>query len=341
MFVLKQLNNLLSKKLLFSKLPKLVCRTYKSVVGATFLTMPFLRNVQNYVVMKQKILWIIFATCLYLGLTSGTQKEQSNGAPIGATGAPGELTCGKSGCHVGHNGSNNINNNTGVLTISVDGNIAQYVPNQIYTITISMSQNSIERFGFSVVALKDDSLSIGTLIVTEPSMTQLLGGVSQYSGKDYMTYTALGTSTNTIGTRSWIFQWQAPAQYEGPVQFYAAAVAANNDGTDDGDWVYTTNYDGLQNGVTEIKAKQTTLFDVFPNPVVEPSFFIDNTSAIEGDVQVLLQSIDGKLTTLLFEGKVNASNFPLRLTKPNVAAGIYLLTVQNQSQKSTKPIVLR
>lgn len=291
--------------------------------------------------MKHKILFIIFVTCIGLGLTSGTTQIQSNGAPLGSTGAPGELTCGKAGCHVGDNGLNNINNNTGILNISVNGNIAQYVPNQIYTVTVSMSQNAIQRFGFSLTALGNDNLSIGNLIVTENTTTQKLDGVLQYVGKEYMTYTAAGTSPTAVGQREWTFQWQAPAQYEGPVKFYAAAVAADDDGTDNGDWVYTTVYDGLQNGLNVIPSNSPNSFNVFPNPIVGKQFFIDKTNAILGQVQITLYHLNGSIASVLYNGQLNKENLPFQLNKPDLPTGLYLLSIENDTQKTSQEIFIQ
>lgn len=43
------------------------------------------------------------------------------------------------------------------------------------------------------------------------------------------------------GPRSWEFDWTAPSAGTGPVRFYAAGNAANNDGSDNGDRIYTSN----------------------------------------------------------------------------------------------------
>ena len=53
--------------------------------------------------MKNIILTLVFSAFVVMILIS------SSGAPIGTTGAHGELTCGKVGCHTGVNQSENIN----------------------------------------------------------------------------------------------------------------------------------------------------------------------------------------------------------------------------------------
>lgn len=284
--------------------------------------------------MKQYFLYTTFALGLYFSLTAHTARVQSNGAPIGSTAAPGELSCGRVGCHVGVNANNNINSGPGGMNISADGDISAYTPNQIYNITVSVHQDSLERFGFSLTALKADSTAIGTLIVSDPSKTQRLQGVQQYAAKNYITYTASGTLSPTVGQHSWSFQWQAPAQYEGPVTFYAATVAANNDGTDNGDWVYTTAYNGLQNNSIKVDNNSSAL-NVFPNPI-DDHFFITNAATYSGHTKITLHHLNGAIAAELFEGESIPQ--PISLNQFNLAAGIYLLSVQNAAKNSTTQI---
>ena len=53
-----------------------------------------------------------------------------------------------------------------------------------------------------------------------------------------ITYKYLGTAQVENGLGRWTFNWTAPAKSNGRITFYFGGIAANNDGTDSGDWVY-------------------------------------------------------------------------------------------------------
>jgi hypothetical protein len=172
-----------------------------------------------------------------LGLASmaAVAHVQSNGAPMGHTQAPGELTCNRSGCHVGPA------LNSGPATLSVDlGTATGYQPGMVYPVTVSLTQPGVQRFGFQMLALQDDdTTNAGTFRITDATRTRILDGLQQFNGRQYVTYTYPGTAPAAPGEGRWTFEWQAPVGTSSPVSFYTAAVVADNDGTDQGDTVYT------------------------------------------------------------------------------------------------------
>ena len=194
----------------------------------------------------------------------GANDPLTTGAPPSSAGAPGETTCAKSGCHTGQN----VNSGTGITSFTFSDNIETYSPGETYPITVSITQDGINRFGFECVAIvNNDSTNAGTFIITNAVRTQVLPGSKEFEGREYVTYTYNGTNPYTDGVGKWSFDWQAPATDVGPVTFYIATVAANNDGTDDGDLVYTKMYEvkstatGINENITE-----PTGFKCYPNP---------------------------------------------------------------------------
>jgi hypothetical protein len=163
----------------------------------------------------------------------------SSGAPIGTTGAHGELTCGKVGCHTGVNQSDNINTGLGILKIESLQDISNYKAGEIYEISVTLDEVDVERFGFSLTVLDDNFNKVGELIVIDSIRTQVFKGVRQFAGREYITYRNIGTLPYSKGKGWWTFKWKAPDVYVGKITFYAAGVSANNDGTDKGDLVYT------------------------------------------------------------------------------------------------------
>jgi hypothetical protein len=189
--------------------------------------------------MKNKFISLFFIGAMILISTSGLTDTFSSGAPVGSTGAEGELTCGKAGCHIGNNETNNINTGKGVFSITCENNIQQYIPGKTYEITVVLKEKNIERFGFSLTALDEHHRKAGTLIVSDEQRTQIFEGARQFADRTYITYRMAGTKPYKSGKGLWKFKWQAPEQPIGEITFYAAGISANNDATDKGDLVYT------------------------------------------------------------------------------------------------------
>lgn len=94
-----------------------------------------------------------------------------------STGAPGELTCSRSGCHNGP-----VFDGTGINLISFGNNDTGYIPGTVYNMKVSVTNGITQKFGFQIVALKDaDSTSIGTFIITNSSKTQLQNGDAAFN----------------------------------------------------------------------------------------------------------------------------------------------------------------
>src|SRR5436190_842408 len=76
----------------------------------------------------------------------------------------------------------------------------------------------------------------------------------------------------------------APATYVGPVTFYIAGNAANGNGNDTGDNIYTTSMVLNQAAApTGLKEDQNTFVSVFPNPATETLHlnFVGKASAVK------------------------------------------------------------
>ena len=179
-------------------------------------------------------------------------ERSSSGAPASHTGAPGDQTCATIGCH----DDNSVNVGTANLTIDL-GQASHYVPGQVYTIKVRMTDPSVERFGFQILALgSDNNNSVGTFKITDTYRTQITTNPTQLNGRHYVTYTFDGTDAVSSGVGEWTVNWKAPATDMGPVTFYASGVSGNDDETDQGDHVYTQSLSFLpinKNQLTQTK----------------------------------------------------------------------------------------
>lgn len=156
----------------------------------------------------------------------------SDGPPTGRTGAPGELTCYNGSCH----NSFPLNSGPGEAVILAGIPEAGYLPDSVYTLETRVYHSDMARFGFQLIAFSPASQrSAGILHTLEDSAG--LAVVADNHRQYLLHYDA----TEAPDSARWRFQWQAPAVTSGPVVFYAAFVASNNNGNRQGDYVYTTS----------------------------------------------------------------------------------------------------
>ncbi len=284
--------------------------------------------------MKNKWLFTGFLLAGSLFITSGVNDITSNAAPLGSTGAPGENTCARSTCHTGSNV------NSGTALFAIDCNSAMYEPNEVYNITVSLHQADIQRFGYQLLALNSNNESAGTFLITDSLRTQTQTGTGVYEGRNYVTYKYAGTEPFSTGVGEWSFQWKAPAAYQGDVTFYAAAVAANNDGTDAGDSVYTKQLtvQASASSVQHIQKNEIGL-EVFPNPAswfVQVKFQLSNSS----NSRVVLTDLSGQVVYSSVFFTDNSGGQGVTIPVSNLSAGVYFLTVSSGSKTETQKVII-
>jgi len=145
------------------------------------------------------------------------------------TGAPDEGSC--ADCHGG-----------GAIggTLVISGLPQNYTPGQDIQITVTLTQSGRNRFGFQLTAIDSSGKQAGTLS-TSGNRTQLQTAQVLGNTRQYINHTSPGTDPVQAGVGQWIFNWKAPATDVGQVTFYVAGNAANNNGLQTGDTIYTTS----------------------------------------------------------------------------------------------------
>jgi len=132
----------------------------------------------------------------------------ANSPPNGRTGAPGEGNC--AGCHSSF-GLNSGNGTVSVLNVPMD-----YVPGEVYTLMVTVSDPGLTRWGFELAVKDADNDQAGIISVTEPSLTT----TGSSGGITYLKQRAAGTFNGQADSASWEFEWTAPDIGTGPVTFY-------------------------------------------------------------------------------------------------------------------------
>ncbi len=161
---------------------------------------------------------------LFPFIFSNTVFAYSFGPPKETTGAPGENNCTQ--CHTG----NSFNAAGGSLVLTIP---KTYEPGEVYDIVVKLSRSGQRRWGFQMTALNGNNVRAGSFSSIDAN-TQL-----NRTDNKYIEHTALGTAQGTPNMHNWMFRWTAPTTDVGPITFYAAGNAANNDFGITGDYIYT------------------------------------------------------------------------------------------------------
>jgi hypothetical protein len=183
--------------------------------------------------MKKAVLGILTIVTIFVafGYINQNAHGSTSAAPAGRTGSPGDggpsQSCARAGCHTG--GSNPV---SGSANASITSTIPAtgYIPGQTYTITGFVQATGLLKFGFQISPQNTAGTQRGTNVITDATNTQLVGG------NKYVTHRTAGTAGN--GSRTWSFNWVAPAAGTGEFSFYGAFNATNSGSNSSGDIVY-------------------------------------------------------------------------------------------------------
>jgi hypothetical protein len=175
--------------------------------------------------MRNYLYFIIGAVGMFVLLTS--EIEYSTGSPGGKSGSPGD---GGATCTDCHGGTATFQEGWITANIPAEG----YIPGETYTITATGTHEGVGKFGFEVTSENDGAQKAGSMIVTNSVENQLA------NGNQSITHKSTGT-TPTGNTKTWMFDWTAPAEGTGNITFYGAFNAANGNGNNSGDVIYTSS----------------------------------------------------------------------------------------------------
>ena len=261
---------------------------------------------------KMKNLIIFLSGIIFISIIfyPNITNSNGNGSPGGKTGSIGDNGVSCTACHYAGNG-NGANITTNIPT-------SGYVPGQTYTVTASIQQNGISKFGFELTAEDENGQKKGTFNITNTVETKLTNNGSAVTHK--------GTGTSGQSIKTWTFDWTAPgfATSTGYVKFWGSFLAANGDFTNSGDIYHfdTTSYSEEQtNSLFEINNEISTNGNKI--------YFNKNIS------KVLIYNISGKLV----KHKNNFNNNFIDLSELNSAFYIVKAVDINENY-TTKKIFL-
>jgi hypothetical protein len=205
---------------------------------------------------KQFIFSLIFVAVAALAFTHSGENfgfhKSTGGPPAGYSGDPagGNQNC--TSCHSG----NPAQMEAGWITSDIPS--GGYIPGASYTITATATGASVTKFGFQISPQNSSGTFLGTLVNTG-NQTQLS------SNQNYIHQTSAGTSGS--GSKTWTFNWIAPAAGSGTVIFYGAFNLTNSGNNTSGDVIKLSTLTVNEDTSTDIQANHMS--DdcyVFPNP---------------------------------------------------------------------------
>lgn len=149
---------------------------------------------------------------------------RSGRPPFDVAGAPPlEQTCAI--CHTGEG--------DGTLEVDFQDGGLGYVPNGLYDLRVILSEEGKIRFGFEMAnrAEGDNSTTAGSWLSGEYSQVFDEGRLIGHQAAPF-----------SDDTHTFEFQWAAPAENVGEITFYVAGIAADGDGSTEGDNTYAMSF---------------------------------------------------------------------------------------------------
>jgi uncharacterized protein (TIGR03437 family) len=159
---------------------------------------------------------------------------RQDGAPVRATGAPGDQTCSQANCHVG--------TPAGQVAIAYSGGTS-YVPGEKGKFTVTIGDTDTRRvFGFEATARLSSNLQngqAGTLIAGSGTRVICDGDRTPPCRSDQPVQFITHSQPSSLPTFE--FEWTPPATDSGEIRIYVAANAANGNGEPTGDRIHTAS----------------------------------------------------------------------------------------------------
>jgi hypothetical protein len=236
-----------------------------------------------------------------------------------------------------------VNSGDGTLTLS--GLPAEYLPGETYLLAISVSDAGQARWGFEMTVIDTSQLRGGVLAPTNTDSVQV--SVGSGSNRDYIKHKQPGTQAGE-SSGSWEIFWTAPAEGTGPVHFYLAGNAANNNGNNQGDYIYLYDVQvpetELSSVLHETRGPEGVRLAVYPNPMASKSS-VHFSLPFESEVQLKVVDPLGRLVRELEGGRVMNGSRVVEWDGRDqdgtpVSSGVYYYVLSTAKGRLTEKVVV-
>lgn len=259
-----------------------------------------------------------FITFVFIAYDSTYNNVFSNvgGSPPTKTGSPGD---GGTACAPCHNSAIPVTIRAGMITSDIP--LEGYTPEATYIITATVSSDMDTIFGFQISPQNPSGTLLGSIALINATETKLVG-----SGK-YITHTAAG-SKNLSGTKTWTFNWTAPAAGTGDVTFYGAFNSSNGDHSAGGDSILTSTLLVQENSsLGFIFNSKNSKISIYPNPANNTNTLYIKTTEKLHNASLVIINMQGRIVNQL----ENITDQKILIDKSNFKSGTYFFILKNQN----------
>ena len=155
---------------------------------------------------------------------------------------PGERSCVDSGCHI----TNPLNSGAGALSLTVDGapiNQYEYTPGETVSMLVRITHPTAGRWGFQMTARTSNGCAqAGTFMPGEGEQeVSIRSNTATFApcGRETIEFPVHRVAKVGPNGATYAVDWMAPAEDIGTVRFAVAGNAANGNGRNDGDFIYS------------------------------------------------------------------------------------------------------
>ncbi|MEZ4688487.1 MAG: choice-of-anchor V domain-containing protein [Bacteroidia bacterium] len=277
----------------------------------------------------------LYAVCslaivLMVGLGSNLI-SRSAGAPAGRSGSPIDAgTCHAAGCHISGTA---VNGGPGSVSITTDIPAEGFIAGQSYEITVTVEEGGKSRFGFEAsVYGENTNKTAGTTVISDMARTQALNS----GGNTWVTHRFNGITS--VDQNSFSFNWTADANNDS-VTIYAVGLAANANGNNSGDLVYSTNAGAArQFGVSVDEPLTLVELQAYPSPATD-RLQVEFNSTVFGEGVISLVDMQGR-EVYRFEDDLVPGPFRHTIDVSNLNSGIYNLRASLNGKNKIKKVIV-
>ena len=267
--------------------------------------------------MKFRIFYKFFALAFLAFIFQSRSSGPAGVAGLQVSGAPGNGTCGNTGCHT----AGQFNAALSIELLDNGTTVTKYEPGKSYTIKVIVSNGSgsPSAFGFQATSRDADNNTAGTFAAGSGQHIIPVGG------KEYLEHDVMG-STGTFES-----SWTAPAAGEGDVTFYSSGIAANGNGnsTGDGTAVATLVIEEDDVNSTSSAIRDYATIAVSPNPVAD-LMKLEITSRAAGNFDLRIVDLSGKVvrTEPIF---LSSGDNQKSISVANLESGYYIVQLSGET----------
>jgi len=258
----------------------------------------------------------------------------SENGKAGYTNSPGELNC--ADCH---NTYGNSNTGPGSIYVTSSMNNWQYVPGQTYTVNVIVKQSGKPLFGVGFEALTSTNANAGSLVITNTAKTQIKSKTINGVTRNNVVHQQNGglQADSTVFT----FDWVAPVTNIGNITFYFAGIAANNNGSEDNDYVYhDTKVVSPANTTSVIENRNTVgSFKSYINEEGRIAIEFYSTKVDQPRINIL--DMKGRLISSELIGICPSGEVKSSIGIPSdLKSGNYIISILSSEQKLSSKILI-